>query len=182
MSINADKRAPSESITLRISKPVLDNIKKEADNKEISINTLANQIFAHHVHWNNYAARAGLVAFPKPLLVKLMEEYTNKQVSEMAQYISKNHIKNMILLLRKEHTIETFLDVVESWVRASGFPFIREFDEERKQHSFVIQHELNKKWSLYLAELYKYVFEELGTEKASFEITDTTVIFKIRLR
>jgi hypothetical protein len=181
MTSTADKKAVSESITLRISKPVLDSIRKEADNKEISINTLANQIFVHHVDWNNNAARAGLVAFPKPLLIKMMDGYSEKQVSELAGNIAKNHVKNIILLLRKEHSIETFLDVIESWVRA-GFPFIHEFDDERQMHSFVIQHELSKKWSMYLAELYKYVFEELGTEKASFEITDTTLIFKIRSR
>jgi hypothetical protein len=176
------RKAASESITLRISKPVLDSVRKEADNKEISINTLANQIFAHHVEWNNNAAKAGLVAFPKPLLIKLMEGFTEKQVGELAANIARNHVKNIILLLRKEHSIETFLDVVESWVRASGFPFMHELDEELRMHSFVIQHELGKKWSVYLAELYRYVFEELGTEKATFEVTSTTVIFKIRSR
>lgn len=176
-----EKKAPSESITLRISKHVLDRIRKEADNKEISLNTLANQIFTHHVDWNNDAPKAGMVSFPKPLLERIIEKHSEREVSEIAEYIAKNHVKNIILMLRKENSIEAFLDVIESWVRASGFPFMHEHDKDSSTHSFVIQHDLNKKWSLYLAELFKFMFAELGTkDRGSFEVTDSMLMFKIQ--
>jgi hypothetical protein len=176
-----DRKAPSESITLRVNKQVLDRIRKEADNKEISLNTLANQIFTHHVDWNNDAPKAGMVSFPKPLLTKIIDKYSEREVSELAEYMAKNHVKNIILMMRKENSAEAFLDVIESWVRASGFPFMHEREKDSGAHSFVIQHDLNKKWSLYLAELFKFMFAELGTQdRGSFEVTDSMLMFKIQ--
>ena len=38
---------------------------------------------------------------------------------------------------------------------------------------------MGRKWSLYLSELYRHLFEEFGLEKSYFDITDNTLSFKI---
>lgn len=41
----------------------------DAKKKQVSLNTLANQIFNQYIDWNASVAEAGLVSFPRPLLI-----------------------------------------------------------------------------------------------------------------
>ena len=57
----------SESVTFRIDSKALKNLRREADQKEISTNTLINQIIKDHLNWHSNAAKAGFVAVRRPL-------------------------------------------------------------------------------------------------------------------
>ena len=105
-----------------------------------------------------------------------------QEVEDLSKYIAKNEIKDMTLLLRKEYTLSSFLDTIESWLRVSGFPYRRDEDiTDNHTHTFVIQHDMGKRWSMYFDRLFKYVFEELNLRKYSFDNTDNSVTFKIQV-
>lgn len=44
-------KRPTESLTLRIGKELLDELRKESDEKDLSLNTLANQIIKLYIKW-----------------------------------------------------------------------------------------------------------------------------------
>ena len=47
-------------------------------------------------------------------------------------------------------------------------------------HSYVIQHDMGMKVSIYLASLYQFLFEELGQyERIEFDKTENTLAFSI---
>jgi hypothetical protein len=48
-------------------------------------------------------------------------------------------------------------------------------------HTFVVHHEMGKGWSLYLAELYKNLFEEFEVRTTQFEMTDSTLVFEVEV-
>jgi hypothetical protein len=43
----------------------------------------------------------------------------------------------------------------------------------------MVTHEMGKGWSLYLAELYKNLFEEFGVRTTQFETTDSTLVSEV---
>lgn len=45
----------------------------------------------------------------------------------------------------------------------------------------MVHHEMGKGWSLYLAELYKNLFEEFEVRTTQFEMTDTTLVFEVEV-
>jgi len=50
----------------------------------------------------------------------------------------------------------------------------------RTKRSYVIQHDMGKKWSIYLASLYQFLFEESGVNKIiEFDKTENTLAFTI---
>jgi hypothetical protein len=176
------KNISSGSVTLRFDNETLDQLRNEADQKRISLNTLASQIFQSHVEYDTYAAKAGMISFPKSLLIKLMEGLSEQEVQDLSKYIAKNEIKDMTLLLRKEYTLSSFLDTIESWLRVSGFPYRRdEGITDNRTYTFIIQHDMGKRWSMYFDRLFKYVFEDLNLRKYSFDNTDNSVTFKIQV-
>ncbi|HEX9678217.1 hypothetical protein [Nitrososphaera sp.] len=173
------RKSRTEGITFRLDENVIRALRKQAEQKQVSVNTLAAQIFNSHLDWNANAGRAGMVSFPKSLLIRLVEGHSNERIIEIAKYMAQKEVADIILLLRNNYTPETFLDVVESWAEASGFPFNHHV--ERDRHVYVIQHDMGDGWSLYLAKVFEYVFEEIGTKKPEIKVTNNTFVLKTEL-
>jgi hypothetical protein len=47
------------------------------------------------------------------------------------------------------------------------------------KHTYVIQHDMGRNWSLYLAELYQYLFEQFELKKVNFDVNDNTLDFVV---
>ena len=165
----------SESITFRFDTTILNKLHHEAGQKEISVNTLVNQIIRRHIDWHSNAAKAGFVTVRRGLLSNLVNRLTEKEISSIAEYIARNETKDFVLLLRNEYNIESALDVIETWIKISGHPYRHEVNYTR--HSYVIRHDMGKNWSLYLAELYRFLFEEFGLRKVEFDLNHNTLDF-----
>jgi hypothetical protein len=116
------QKIKTEGITFRFRVDVINELRKEADEKQLSCNTLISQIIKNHQEWNANASKAGMVSYPRSLLIKLMEGHSDEQITEIALYMAKKQIGDIILLLRNNYNTEAFLDVVRSWAKASGFP------------------------------------------------------------
>jgi hypothetical protein len=86
-------------------------------------------------------------------------------------------------LLKKQYNvdIESALDFIESWIKESGYPCIHDISGiEQNIHHFVIQHDMGLKWSLYLSEIYRDLFEELfNVTGVHFDMTNNTVGFTV---
>jgi hypothetical protein len=167
----------SKSITFRLDGALLNKLHHEANQKDISVNTLASHIIRRHIDWHSNAAKAGFVTVRKGLLSNLINRLSEKEISSVAEYIAKNETKDFVLLLRNEYNIETALDVIETWIKISGYPYRHEVNYT--QHSYVIQHDMGKNWSLYMAELYRFVFEEFGLKKVEFDLNNNTLDFTV---
>lgn len=166
------------NVTFRFNNQILGQLRDESDQKRISLNTLASQIFQSHVEYHMYASKAGMVSFPKTLLVRIMDRLSEREVESLSELIAKNEMKDMTLLMKNEYSIPAFLDMFESWLRVSGFVYRR--DISGSVQTFVIQHDMGKRWSTYFVKLIEHIFEDLNERKPSFDISDNLISFKIR--
>jgi predicted DNA-binding ribbon-helix-helix protein len=172
----------TESITFRLESEILDYLRQEAKRKDVSVNTLVSQIARQYTNWYSTAAQAGFISVRKPLIVKLLENQNEEQIKSLARHISKTSNKDFILMLRRKYNIHSALDVIETWVRISGYSYTHnteDLDYSRRLHTLIIHHDMGMKWSLYLAELYKNLFEEFGVTDARFEMTESTLAFEV---
>jgi len=170
-----NQKKSSESITFRLESRILNKLREEALQKDISINTLVSQTLKQHTEWQSNASRAGFVVTRKSFLHQVMELISEEDISSISKNISAKETKDFVLLLRNEYNIYSFLSVLESWIRASGYPFRHENTD--MVHSYVIRHDMGKKMSLFLAELYRNEFEEFGLRTVHFDLTDNTLSF-----
>jgi hypothetical protein len=72
----------SESVTLRLDKDILDKLRKEAKDKQVSLNVLVGQIALQHLDWHAYASKAGFLAVTRGTVQKMLEKITEKDVVE----------------------------------------------------------------------------------------------------
>ena len=167
----------TESLTCRLDKITLNKLKTEAQQKEVSVNTLINQTLRHHSDWHSNAAKAGFISVRRGLIMKLMEKISEDELTGIAEYIVKKDTKDFVLMLRNEYNIESALDVLETWIKIAGYPYRHEVHYDR--HSYTIQHEMGRRWSLDLKEQYRFLFEEFGLGRVMFDITDNTLSFTV---
>ena len=173
----------SGTATFRFDARLLDSLKEEAEQKRTSLNTLVTQILLMHSEFHTSAAKGGMISMPKSLLVKIIEKLS-PQVIQLSEYIASNDLKDTILLMKNEYSANSILDFIESWARVGGYPY-RHHEEDAKdlskiKHSFVLQHDMGERWSLYFVELLKFAFKQVGTD-IHFEHTKNTISFQVEI-
>jgi hypothetical protein len=177
LRINSKPKRNTESITFRLDGDVLKKLRTEAGEKDVSINTLVSQVIKQHSDWHSNAAKAGFIAVRRAFLTNLMNKVSPEELSSISKDLARKETKDFVLLLRNEYNIASALNVAECWVRISGYPFRHENSDT--VHSYVIQHEMGKKMSLYLAAIYDNLFKEFGLEKVQMDISDNTISFVV---
>ena len=175
------KKSESESITFRIPAKLLNELRQESEKKQVSLNTLTNQIFTDHIVWHTYAKRTGLFYVPKPLISRTVNELTEEQLSSIAEEAVKDKLKDLALLIRDEFTASSFLDMTEDWARISDFAYKREISDGGRINRFMIQHDLGKNYGFLLKEMYRFALEDLLHKKTEFETTDNTLVVTVEI-
>lgn len=178
----SDKRLSykiSENASFRLNRDIISKLKREAEQKQISLNTLANQIFDFYVNFTS-SAGADMMPVPKAALVDLVEGYTEEQLEAHAERVYKKVGLDIVYQLRGRYDFESVLGVWDYRLKASAVPYRHTIDEHNKdRHTFIIQYSMGKKWSLVVAETMKRYFEPLSTKKAEYTITDNMVAITV---
>ena len=173
------RKQQSESLTLRIDKGLLDKLRKESEQKMVSINSLTNQIIKSYINWYSPAQRAGIMFVPKCLLIPLINNLAEYQILNIADEFRKSGYEETLLMMSKEYSLPVILDLFDSWLNVSNMQFDRESSENSLK--YIINHGMGKKWSLFLEKVFWYMVKDLEITGATFDVTDGTVTFKIKL-
>jgi hypothetical protein len=174
---------PSESISFRLPRNILYKLRQEAKQKEISLDTLMTQIAKQHSEWYVNASQIGFVSVRKSLIMKLLDEVgDDEKIKEIAREVATAS-SDTLLLLKEQYNIpmKSTLDFIESWIKEAGYPYIHDISGvDQKIHHLVIHQDMGLKWSIYLSEILRNLFEELfNVRKVQFEITDNIVAFTL---
>ena len=175
-------KSKSESVTFRIESKALKNLRHEAEQKDISTNTLVNQIIKEHLNWYSNAAKAGFISVRRPFVLKVIKHLPEQEIISLAEYVARTTNKDAILLMKNEYTIKSAMDFLESWIKISGYPYRHEEtnNDGQNRHLYVIQHDMGMKVSLYLATICQSLFEELRQDKKiEFDKTENTLAFTV---
>ena len=181
MQTTSTTSGKSESVTFRINSEVLKNLRREAEQKDISINMLVNKLIKDHLNWHSNAAKAGFISVRRPFVSMVVKYLPEQEIISLAEYVAKTTNKDSILLMKNEYTIESALNFLESWIKISEYPYRHEeTNNGQNKHSYVIQHDMGMKVSTYLASLFQFLLDELGQNKMiEFDKTEHTLAFTI---
>lgn len=190
------KPKKSEGITFRIPSDLSAKLRQDAEKKQISLNTLANQVLREYIEWHNNAKLSDLTYLSKSLFSTFLNEISEERITNIAEEYVKSEYKDLVLLLKDKFNIETILEIKENWARVSGFPYKYEKIDTNidntvygnnqnvitkivTAHHFTIQHDMGPKYSLLLKQIDKFLFEYNLHVKINSETTDNTYISTI---
>jgi hypothetical protein len=112
----------TKGVTYRLSTEKLEQLRKAANDRAISPNTLFNQILKSYLEWYSLAAYAKLYYLPKSFLVRLLNELTNDELEQLAQDTAKNELVDICLYLHGGFDISSISEIAETWLRIAQMP------------------------------------------------------------
>lgn len=184
----------TRSITFRLDSYVIDELQREADQREVSLNVLVNQALKRYADWDRYESKIGIMPVPKVMLsslidkaitiakntgIKYIEPYRDEIVKSAAE-IAFGIMKDSVLFMKKQYNLWVVLSVLEEYMKVSGINSDHRIEGGRK-HVFIIQHELGENWSLFTKELLELIFENLAKVKVEVSITPNTTVAEVIL-
>lgn len=167
----------SKCVTFRIPTEKLHNLAKEAETKQISFNTLGNQIFKEYLEFHGIASQVKLFYLPKAFLMRLINGYTEEELTGLAREAAKNELVDICLFLKGRFSIASLADITETWLKVSRMPYRQEINGDNFR--IIIQHDMGRKYSYLIKEICRYILEVAFEEKASYNLTDDTLIIEI---
>jgi hypothetical protein len=175
--LKQSETAPTKCATFRLSKEKLEKLRKAADDRNISPNTLVNQILKAYLDWHSMARSAKLYYFPKSFLIRLINELTNDELSVLARDVAKNDLVDISLFLRGGFNIDSVSEITETWLRIAQMPHRIEVAVDNQK--IIIDHGMGHKYSYLIKEISRYLLEVAFETKSSCEITDNAVIITV---
>ena len=162
--------------TFRLSKEKLEQLRKVSQTKDVTPNTLVNQIINSYLDWHSRAAHAKLYYLPKSFLIRLLDELTEKELNELARDIAKNDLVDISLFLRGGFNLDSVSNIAETWLRIAQMPYRIEINRDE---DCIIEHDMGLKYSYLIKEISRYLLEVAFKAKSSCDVTENAVIIRI---
>ena len=160
-----------------MDKELLDELRKESNKENTSINAVINTIVKEYMEWHRFAVKTGFVTLPKPLLVRIMDRISERELTRATEFLSKSEAKGLTMVMRKKWDIFSFLEGLESWARASGMLFSHGVDADMEM--FILRHEMGSKWPKFIGAMLRSLLQELVPKQFQLEVNNDDVCFKI---
>lgn len=168
----------TETATFRFDSKILSSLKQEATIRDTTLNSIVNKIITEYLDWHSEIKNTNHIHLWKLLPKRLLEKYSDEEIKLIANEVSAAEIKDTVIGLHEKFNIITYLQVLQSWLKASNFVYTHNVDGTK--HKFIIQFNMSKKWSLFMSECIKYVCNELDV-KCSVNISDKILIFEVNV-
>lgn len=192
---NTYQSKKSRSVTFRLDLKVIDELQTEADNMEISLNVLVNQVLKRYAEWDRYENKIGMMPVPRVILSHLVDKcmsvakssgikdvnHYRDEIIKQAAELAFTLMKDSVLFMKKQYNLWVVLSVLEEYMKVAGIKSDHKLEGSRK-HVFIIQHELGENWSLFTKELLALIFEKLANVKAEINVTPNTTIAEVVLK
>jgi hypothetical protein len=137
---------------------------------------LVNQIIKEHFDLHGLASQAKLHYLPKSFLMRVVNEYTEEELCELARQTAKNDLVDISLFLKGGFSIASLADITETWLRVSKMSYRIETGVNSSR--IIIQHEMGRNYSYLIREISRYLLGVAFEAKASYKMTDDTLIIE----
>ena len=108
------------TMTFRIDESIMNKLRNESEQREVSLNTLVNQILKRFVEWGVFENKVGIIPMPKPIVAELFENMSEHEIIDMAKRVGKNVVKDIALFMKHEINVDSFLEWFETRMKVSS--------------------------------------------------------------
>lgn len=172
---DVDSENFGKPITITMPIENIDKLQYESAFKDVSFNTKINQVIKNHLDWYSNAHLTRMSYIPKSILAKAIDQLTEQQLSEFAQF-TVNDLEEMSLLLRGEFSFSSFLDILNTWLRITQTP--SRFDETRHEYKIIIRHDMGYKYSFLLKEVFRFLMKERFHKSFHHNMTENVILIR----
>jgi hypothetical protein len=165
-------------MTFRIDESIMNKLRNESEQREVSLNTLVNQILKRYVEWDLYEPKVGMIPLAKPIVVEMFQKMNEDEIVDIARRIGKNAVKDIALFMKGKIDVNSFLSWFESRMKTSSVELNHMIEND--SHTYIMKHDLGENWSFYHKNLLELIFNEILGKSIDINISNTTVMFTFK--
>ena len=155
MSNNMSKQNTSK-ITFRIDEKIDKKLKEIAKEQKISVNILANQIFAKYLDLDTYMEKFGVMKMSKKVFKMFLDKTDSTELKLLALDAGSREPKEFMLFKWKEITSENVFAFMKIYCEHCGYGQC-DLEQLENKTSMSIRHNFGQKGSVYIASFLKAV-------------------------
>ena len=167
----------TSTITFRIDEKYEKGLRKEAEEKRISMNTLANQIFGDHVELDQYMKKFGMIEMSKGSFRELLNSLDEKNIINFAKSVGSKEPKDFILFKWKELTPESITKFIKMYFEHCGYGMC-DMQKEESTNTVSVHHEFGKNGSIFLKSFLEAIIQSTLEKEESVITTENSVTLK----
>jgi len=169
---------PEKTVTrsFRISESAFLALEEEARKRNISLNTLVNQLFLSYANFDRYFRRFGMLKISNVAYRSTLKAVPDQEIVEAAREVARNSAR--VVLLTRYGTL-SLAGVLEYLKSLADYAYWFEYNEvlspERKR-VITLTHSLGQKFSLFMVAYSKSLFEQIAMSPGLTSTEDSITI------
>ncbi|HUK29443.1 MAG TPA: hypothetical protein VLV31_13545 [Candidatus Acidoferrales bacterium] len=171
------KREKTVTRSFRISESAFKALEEDASQRNISVNTLVNQLLLAHTNIGRFLDKFGTIRMTRPSFSKLLNVCTDTSIIEVARSVASDAPKTIILAKYGVISLRTVLDYIRSMNAYAGWG---DYGEVESQGKLIITqtHNLGRKGTLFISNYLESVFG-LADVHPKTSLSEHSLIFEI---
>jgi hypothetical protein len=176
------ERIKRTTVNLSIDSRILQELRREASNQDLSLNAKINSVLSKYVDFHKITTDLGCVIWDYKVFLhildfvddenKVIEILLNEGGTTVLSYFNHNNIS-----ITKENYIRHICERIGLWT--GQYSFFTHYVDSEGYTCLVFDHKLGIKWSRILASLHSMALERWLGLKTVVNITSQTVMLKI---
>ncbi|MCW4041615.1 MAG: hypothetical protein NWE83_12815 [Candidatus Bathyarchaeota archaeon] len=146
------RRTRTITHTFRIQQEWDDVLVEEAERQGISVNLLVNKIFRKYALFTRWVDNAGFQSFSPQMFKGILEELSPDSLAKLGTTSGASDVIDILSIMGRPLNYESCIELLAEYF--GGSDFFRWFNCFHhvlgNQHVFHLQHNLGRKWSIYL--------------------------------
>ena len=167
MNVDSKRTKP---LTFRIDTKILEKIREEGGNNQISVSNFINKILKRYVEWDSYEPKVGMIPMTKPVITTLFNMMSEEEILDLVSKFGKNVVQDIAYFMKMKSDPDSFLKWFEIRMRRSFVEF--NHLQENDRHIYVLKHDLGYNWSLYHKKILERIFNEISNKHVRITISD----------
>jgi hypothetical protein len=136
--------------TFRLEEELDGLLQKDAKSKGISVNSLLSIILTKYAEWDRYIEKFSTITMKKESFKMMLSAIDNDKVTGISQELGDMVPSQFILFWFKKNMLENYLKYLSLICKHGGFAQY-EIEQEGREYTITLIHELGQKWSNFLA-------------------------------
>jgi hypothetical protein len=154
---------PEKTVTrsFRFSESAFLALEEEARKRNISLNTLVNQLFLSFANFDRYFQKFGMLKISKVAYRRTLKAVPDEEIVEAAKEVAQNSARVVLLTRYGTLSLGGVLEYLKSLAHyAYWFEYSEVLSPERKR-VITLTHSLGEKFSLFMTSYSKSLFEQI---------------------
>jgi len=151
---------------------VYEKLRKEAEEKHVSVSDVASQGLRRYVDWDLPAEKFGLVSVPKPVIRMLYEKLNEDEAREVGRKYGEA-MAEFVTFYYKTASLEKYLDLLDLLSIPSQTAYEHTLNE--RTHTVILRHGRGLRTSQSLGETLRVMMKTIG-RLATIKETDEQIL------